>query len=223
MSDVQDDVGTVEETSSTEPTAESTNQEPTEGKRTDAWKDQLPADLRENELIQGYQGKLGDFAKEYVDLKANSPQSPASIEDYNFGDPPEGAEVNTELEDAYKEASLNLGLSNEQAKGVLEWFAEQGDMRKSATAEEMKTKNATLKDEFKGSLQTAEKALKTFGSPDLAKKVMENPAQYEDILRFAVGAGKAISEDKYVPSESPESTPSYDPFPDMKDWRKKHG
>lgn len=125
---------------------------------------------------------------------------------------PDGVEPDGELTTEFKGIAKELGLSQEEAQKVSDVGSKM--MQKLATRQQeigqqlretwdtaSKTDKEFGGDAYKANLQVAEKALNSFGTPELFKLLDESGLRkHPEIIRMFVRAGKAISDDRIIPS-----------------------
>lgn len=159
--------------------------------------DSLPEDLRGNEALSGFTDAAG-LAKAHVELLEKVPVAPES---YDFG---ETALTGKGFTEKFVEVAKEKGLSQEQASGVYNMFAEieQAAMDKqSAIAESWK---AEVKKMWPGAamaqnVAAAREAFSKFGGKELAALMKktgmgDNPL----VLKTFAAINKAISEDGFT-------------------------
>lgn len=130
-------------------------------------------------------------------------------EKYEFA-APEGQQLDDAVLGAYSEAAKELNLSQDAAQKVLSKVAPVILARQLERQAEMvkgwETASVTDK-EFGGeklneNIAIAEKALATFGSPELRSMLKESGlGKHPEVIRMLFKAGKAISEDGFVGSD----------------------
>ena len=148
--------------------------------------------------------QAGDAAQPEAGTAEN--QQPA--EEYVFT-APEGMEYDAETMGVYAEAAREAGLSQEKADLILGKLAPHMAEKQAqalAQAREDWAASAKADKEYGGeklaeSLGTAKKALDAFGTPELQTLLNESGlGNHPEIIRFMVRAGRAISQDTFVPA-----------------------
>lgn len=124
---------------------------------------------------------------------------------------PEGIQLDSNGTAAYSEVAKELNLTQEAAQKVLD---KMGPVIAGRHAEVLNTAKAQWVEGAKGdkefggdklteNLAVAQKALDTFGTPELRTLLNESGlGNHPEIIRAFFRAGKAISEDKFVPAGS---------------------
>lgn len=122
---------------------------------------------------------------------------------------PEGMEYDAETMGVYAEAAREAGLSQEKADLILGKLAPHMAEKQAQAlvqAREDWAASAKADKEYGGeklaeSLGTAKKALDAFGTPELQTLLNESGlGNHPEIIRFMVRAGRAISQDTFVPA-----------------------
>lgn len=142
--------------------------------------------------------------------KADTPKQDAttgtSPERYEFKQP-EGRSFDAEVMSTFGEVAKSVGLSQDKAQTLLDKLAPVMEQRQSARLESeraawvksVKSDKEIGGDKFAESLQVAQKALKSFGSPELTKLLNDSGlGDHPDVIRFFHKVGKSISEDGMV-------------------------
>lgn len=150
----------------------------------------------------------GDDAKGADD--AGKPQgAPEEYADFQL---PEGVQLDAELTSDLKSVAKELNLTQEQAQKLADLAASktQGigerQMESIKAAQAQWTADAKADKEFGGealaeNLSVAKKALDQFGTPELRTLLNESGlGNHPEIIRAFYRAGKAISEDRFVPA-----------------------
>lgn len=130
---------------------------------------------------------------------------------------PDGIQLDDKGTQAFSEVAKELNLSQEAAQKVLDKMGPVIAGRHAETLAQAKTQwveGAKVDAEFGGeklaeNLAVAKKALDKFGSPELRTLLNESGlGNHPEIIRAFFRAGKAISEDKFVPATggSPKGT-----------------
>lgn len=141
---------------------------------------------------------------------AGKPQgAPEEYADFQL---PEGVQLDAELTSDLKAVAKELNLTQEQAQKLADLAANktQGigarQMEAITAAQQQWTADAKADKEFGGeslneNLGIAKKALDSFGTPELRTLLNESGlGNHPEIIRAFYRAGKAISEDRFVPS-----------------------
>lgn len=125
---------------------------------------------------------------------------------------PEGVQLDAELTSDLKAVAKELNLTQEQAQKLADLAASktQGigarQMEAIKAAQEQWTADAKADKEFGGealaeNLSVAKKALDQFGTPELRTLLNDSGlGNHPEIIRAFYRAGKAISEDRFVPA-----------------------
>lgn len=130
---------------------------------------------------------------------------------------PEGVQLDDKGTTAFSEVAKELNLSQDAAQKVLDKMGPVIAGRHAEALSQAKAQwvEATQNDKEYGgeklseNLAVAKKALDTFGSPELRTLLNESGlGNHPEIIRAFFKAGKAISEDKFVPATggSPKGT-----------------
>jgi hypothetical protein len=124
---------------------------------------------------------------------------------------PDGIQLDDKGTAAFSEVAKELNLSQEAAQKVLDKMGPVIAGRHAETLTQVKTQwveAAQTDKEFGGeklseNLAVAKKALDTFGSPEFRTLLNESGlGNHPEMIRMMFRAGKAISEDKFVPAGS---------------------
>lgn len=155
----------------------------------------------------------------------NKPAEPQVPESYDFK-MPEGVEVDKAAVEDFTAVAKELKLDQATAQKVADVGAKMMQRQAEAHAkmveswvEQVKTDPEIGGDKFDENVAVARKALETFGTPEL-KDVLNATGlgNHPAVLKAFYKAGKAISEDGFVPGQ-PKSATSADPakrlFPNM--------
>ena len=139
--------------------------------------------------------------------KTNSEAKPQGApETYEFK-APEGKEFNPEVLAEFSAVAKELNLSNESAQLMLDKIgpalANKQQAMIDAAREQWATDSKSDKefggDKLNENMAVAQKALETFGTPELRTLLNESGiGNHPEIIRAFYRAGKAISEDGYV-------------------------
>lgn len=137
-------------------------------------------------------------------------------EKYEFK-PQEGHSFDDSVIAAYSDVAKELNLSQDAAQKVLDKVAPvilARQLERNAEAVQGWKAASSADKEFGGekleaNIAIAEKALNTFGSPELRSMLKETGlGNHPEIIRAFYKAGKAISEDAFVGSDTGARTPS---------------
>ena len=156
-----------------------------------------------------------------VEVKAESEpakaeEKPTVPEKYEFK-APEGKDFDPAVIGQFSEVAKELGLSQDAAQKILDKMGPSIAARQAEVAEAARTEwaNASQTDkEFGGdklteNLAVAKQALDTFGTPELHALLNQSGlGNHPEVIRFMFRAGKAISEDRFVPGTRSATTPS---------------
>lgn len=173
---------------------------------------------------QNTEGQAAEGAKTEGD-QAKADEKPAVPEKYEFK-APEGKDFDPAVIGQFSEVAKELGLSQDAAQKILDKMGPTIASRQAEAIEAARTEwaNASTNDkEFGGdklteNLAVAKKALDSFGSPELRTLLNESGlGNHPEVIRFMVRAGKAISEDGFVPGsrQTGESDPAKRLFPNQ--------
>ena len=134
-------------------------------------------------------------------------------ETYDFKNPeglPEGADVDQKILDAYSEAARGADLPQDKAQGMFDKVMTSLHERGLEAQEEQRNewaKQAQADPDFGGdkldeNLGIAKKAIEQFGSEGLRDLLDSSTGlgNHPELIRFMVGVGKALSEDRFVGS-----------------------
>ena len=171
-----------------------------------------------------------DAGQQKGDAKAGEPtgdKPQGAPERYEFK-MPQGAELSGQVLSAYSDVAKELGLPQEAAQKVLDKVLPAMQAREAEVREQARTQfsAATANDqEFGGdklqaSKAIAQKALESFGTPELRTLLEETGLEHHpEIWRLLYRAGSAVSEDTLVTGKAGPQGPK-DPnklmFPNMK-------
>lgn len=174
---------------------------------------------------QNTEGQAAEGAKTEGD-QAKADDKPAVPEKYEFK-APEGKEFDPAVIGQFSEVAKELGLSQDAAQKILDKMGPTLASRQVEAIEAARTEwaNASTTDkEFGGdklteNLSVAKKALDSFGTPELRTLLNQSGlGNHPEVIRFMYRAGKAISEDGFVPgsrSSTAESDPAKRLFPNQ--------
>lgn len=156
--------------------------------------------------------------------KADAAEKSEASEPYEVTTP-KGSDFDSGVIASYGKTAQELGLTKEQAQGVFDKVAplirasEQGRHEKRVA----EWGDTARKDgEFGGSnlapnLQTANKALTTFGNPELSELLKATGlAEHPEVIRFMFRVGKAISTDQRVDGRPKGAAKERHPDPAMR-------
>lgn len=154
-------------------------------------------------------------ADEAATEKTEAPKAPETYEDFIA---PEGKSIDTEVGGELKALAKELNLSQEQAQKFADlgfkmsdkWQASLQEAQAQAVQEwasEVKADKEIGGDKLNENLAVAKKALNQFGSPELTQMLNDTGlGNHPELVRAFYKAGKAISEDKFVPAKSAPGT-----------------
>ncbi len=153
-----------------------------------------------------------DLLKDYDELKANQQVAPEDLEEYQF-ETVEGVEVSEDIVGEFRDVAKELGLSKEQYAGVVGYeLGKAKQFNDSAPEREKQAQEAAQKEaeakadeviterkkeygnDYDEAIGHQQKAFSAFGVGDLVKDA--SVANNNDLFKFAVGVGKALSEGK---------------------------
>jgi len=202
-----------------------------------AWSQQLPEDLKGNEAFTGFEklgdfaqdylskkgtvselegklsnsvAKLGENAtQDEINAYYRELGAPEDAKGYelNKREAIEGLSYDDNLEAAYRDTALNLGLSKQQASKLFDWYSE---INESAFTNAQQTKETSLEEsvenlkkswgnEYDTKLEKTKKAIEEFGGDELRTLLDDsglgnNPIMIEAFQKI----GAAMSEDKFI-------------------------
>ena len=177
--------------------AESSEQSQTQGEQTQQ--------TEGGETTEGEQGEQTAGEQTSEDETGEGPP-----EDYEF-QAPEGMELDQQMLEQFKPLAKELGLSQEAAQKFVDMYAErmQGfqQERENAIAQQQQQWADQAKqdeeiggEQFDQNVETARKAIDTFGSDDLKGFLDETGlGNHPEMIRFAARVGAKISEDTLIP------------------------
>ena len=150
--------------------------------------------LRANEALKNFEN-LDGLAKGFVDMKGSLPTPPSDTKDYQV-DIPKGIEIEDADMAAFKDASLELALTPDQYKGVMQhWVSMQSRMMTEYDEEQKKIVDglkAELGDKFPAAMDKANKILsKAPGGQDLIEGTPLD--KQAGLFKFMVWLGGVIS------------------------------
>lgn len=164
---------------------------------------------------QNTEGQQADGGKTEGD-EGKTDDKTGAPEQYEFK-AVEGAEISTEVMGKFSEVAKELNLPQDAAQKILDKMAPVMAARQVEAIEVAKTQwadTARSDKEFGGdklaeNLSVAKKALDTFGSPELRSLLNESGlGNHPEIIRAFYRAGKAISEDGFVPGGRASGAPT---------------
>lgn len=151
--------------------------------------------------------------------EAQKAEEPTELADFTA---PDGVKMDAEAVVEFKSLAKELGLKQEGAQKVAEigfklaqkWEAKQAEAVQKVRTEWLENSKADKEfggDKLNENLAVAKKALDAFGTPELKALLNESGlGSHPEIVRAFYRAGKAISEDRFVPSNGSTSTGSKD-------------
>lgn len=154
---------------------------------------------------QGADGQQAEGAKS--NDEQGKPQG--APEQYEFK-APEGQQFDGTVLTAFSDVAKKLDLSQDKAQEVLDTMGPVIQARQAeliAQARESWANSTKADKEFGGdkldeNLATAKKAMDTFGTPELKTLLNESGlGNHPEVIRAFYRAGKAISEDRFVPGQ----------------------
>jgi hypothetical protein len=160
------------------------------------------------------EGNLATDGKDTNEAESKEPAKQTAPEKYEDFKIPEGVVVDTEVKESIKTVAKELNLSQEQAQKLADLAAERSKVMGAKQAEVLqkartdwgeaaKTDKEFGGDKLTENLSVAKKGLDTFGTPELRKVLNESGlGNHPEFIRFFYRAGKAISEDRFIPSGS---------------------
>lgn len=147
-------------------------------------------------------------------------------ESYEF-QAPENTFFDSQVLDAYGEVARELNLPQESAQKVIDKVApvlasRQAEAVKAVRAEWVQTTKTDAEiggDHFQATEANVARAMKAFGTPALAALLDQSGlGDHPEVVRVLARAGKAISEDGFVPGgkrSTADETPAKRLFPNM--------
>lgn len=141
-------------------------------------------------------------------------------EEYDFSDVlPDGVELDTTMNEAMSPAMRELGLTQEQANGLVKAYIDGQTKAAEAQAAEvgrvMKEWVSTAKadkeighNNWDDSVRHANAVLKEFGTPELVQDVMvgQGVGNHPEVIRVFARIGKAIADDSTPSGQSTDTT-----------------
>lgn len=214
------------------------NEKDNSGRHSDGWRAQLPDDLKENDSLTRFE-KIGDLGREYIALKGKLDNSiqlltedatdeeraeffnrlgrPETADDYSIERPEllEDLPYNEALEREFREEAHRLGLSDEQARGLFEWYhnnmasahGEFSAIRERNHRDAVETMKRYWGSKFDENIEVSKRAVNEYGGDELKQLLDESglgdhPAMIQAFFKI----GRAIMNDRFV-----EGTPSKEP------------
>ena len=166
----------------------------------------LPEEIRNK--LEGYES-MEDVLKDIERGRQAREGVPEKAEDYKVSTP-EGMELEPNLANAFRELAHKAGLTQDQSDTLVGWWNE-GLQKQRQVREDLRENTVTsLKkewgDHYDSNLQAAQKAFKTFGSPELEQFLVETGfGDHPLVLKHFHRVGQAISEDALVTGDKPPS------------------
>lgn len=145
------------------------------------------------------------------------PAAPVVPEEYADFTMPEGVVLDAELGGEFKTIAKDLGLTQDQAQKVAELGAKLTQKHATHTADVLTQARAEWTrgaladgeyggDKFNENMAFARTAMKQFGTPELSRLLDESGlGNHPEVIRLFYRAGKAISEDTFVPNGTSQS------------------
>lgn len=215
-----DETQTTQTATTTEDAASTTAQTgtPTGGEQT-GQEQQQAAGQQQGQQVSDESKTAAPGAK--TDDKADDKSKPAegAPEEYEFKAPDGGSEFDPQVLGAFSEVAKELNLPQDKAQQILDKVAPVIQARQTEQLQAAQTEwvqQSQADKEFGGemlqeNLAVAKKALDAFGSPELHKLLNESGlGNHPEIIRTFYRAGKAISEDHFIPSGRANAQPGRD-------------
>lgn len=182
-----------------------------------------PAPAADASLLAGQGGApnaqgnapAGDKGAAGSNVEGAKGDAPAAPENYEFK-MPEGVELDGKAAEEFTAIAKELKLSQADAQRIADVAAKMQQKQAETHvemvkgwADQCKTDKEFGGDNLPQNLAVARKAIEAFGSPAL-RELLNNTGMgnHPEVVRFAYKAGKAISEDTFVPSGTRVPTPS---------------
>lgn len=157
--------------------------------------------------------------------KADEGKPQGAPESYEFK-APEGSTLDDAVIGQFSEVAKELNLTQDAAQKILDKMApamaarqvEQVEAIRSGWADEARVDKEFGGDKLNENLGTAKRALDQFGTPELRTLLKETGmGNHPEVIRFMYRAGKAISEDGFVPGgrQGASTDPAKRMFPNM--------
>ncbi|ANS03918.1 putative protease [uncultured Mediterranean phage uvDeep-CGR2-AD3-C191] len=215
-----------------EPSPETAEEQSTEEFDGAEWKSALTDELRDNPSIQQVDD-IQTLAKGYVDSQSyiggavRVPGEDASSEDwaefYNkAGRPessdkyeievPEGAEAEfgyrTDLEDNFKASAHDLGLSQRQVQGLVDWQLQKASEANQDITESRRTSDAELRanwgKNYDRNMWLAKRAVSELAEDEAAQQIIQSPlGNAPGVIRLFQRVGQMLYEDGYMDGQAP--------------------
>jgi hypothetical protein len=159
---------------------------------------------------EGQQGEQTQAGEQQTD-EGGSDGPPEEYGEFTL---PEGVEVDQETLDTFKTKAKELGLSQEKAQELVDLQAQtaqssQKQLKDAIAQQHQQWLDQAKQDEeiggeqFDQNVETARKAIETFGTPELKQFLDESGlGNNPEMIRFARRIGAAISEDSLTPGGS---------------------
>lgn len=171
---------------------------------------------------EGQQAKEGEVQQETQEKSKEGEQQLPETYDFAM---PEGMELDTVAAEQFTSVAKELKLSQEQASKLTSIMVEKVQREADQAASlvegwinEIKTDKEFGGDQFEQNLAVAQKAIDTFGSPELKAALnTSGMGNHPEVIKFAMRIGKLISEDKFVSGapKSGETSLAKKMFPNM--------
>lgn len=157
--------------------------------------------------------------------KADGDKPQGAPESYEFK-APEGSTLDDAVIGQFSEVAKELNLTQDAAQKILDKMApamaarqaEQVEAVRAGWADEARVDKEFGGDKLNENLGTAKRALDQFGTPELRTLLKETGmGNHPEVIRFMYRAGKAISEDGFVPGgrQGAPTDPAKRMFPNM--------
>lgn len=162
----------------------------------------------QQQSTDGQAAKAGDPPADGAKPDGEQAKPQGAPEKYEFK-VPEGVQLDDRAQTAFSEVAKELNLTQEAAQKVLDKMgpviagrhAEALTQAKAQWVEAAQTDKEYGGEKLAENLSVAKKALDTFGTPELRTLLNESGlGNHPEIIRAFFRAGKAISEDKFVPA-----------------------
>ena len=178
----------------------------------------LSEEMRGNEALSGFDN-AESLAKAYLD--ASKPVETPDADKYEFSLEDVKPELLESLSSDLGKTANELGLTQEQAQGVLKHFMEKGvqtdQLIEKAVTDDREAALKTLKTDwgknYDKNTELMKKAVKTFADDDTTKFLKENKlADHPGIAKLFYEIGSKMSEGAFVVGEpDPGSKPNLGP------------
>ena len=162
----------------------------------------------QQQSTEGQTAGAGDTPADGAKPDGDQAKPAGAPEKYEFK-VPEGVTLDANAQTAFSEVAKELNLTQEAAQKVLDKMgpviagrhAEALTQAKAQWVESSKTDKEFGGEKLAENLAVAKKALDTFGTPELRTLLNESGlGNHPELIRAFFRAGKAISEDKFVPA-----------------------